>query len=206
MDAKFRTQWRRGELGRTLTSLLQEKEYDQDGDRVFILHPAPRSMLQPSSPLTWGKDCDYGQEAGIAHRKGVVYLAPGTGEASPEQNLRRLMVMLLQASFPAPYSVEHEGTGMSEGNGICIRCGQAHQPGDIKRHRTRRGNEFWTLTCSECAMHVTRTHCYGCNDGVLFKNGLQLTYHRTVADQVTNIVCPCCGSYFDSDVHGKYAS
>ncbi|MDP1136372.1 hypothetical protein Q6325_27310, partial [Klebsiella pneumoniae] len=74
MDAKFRTQWRRGELGRTLTSLLQEKEYDQDGDRVFILHPAPRSMLQPSSPLTWGKDCDYGQEAGIAHRKGVIYL------------------------------------------------------------------------------------------------------------------------------------
>lgn len=206
MDAKFRTQWRRGELGRTLTSLLQEKEYDQDGDRVFILHPAPRSMLQPSSPLTWGKDCDYGQEAGIAHRKGVIYLAPGTGEASPEQNLRRLMVMLLQGSFPAPYSVEHGDSGMSEGHGFCIRCGQAYEPGDIKRHRTRRDNEFWTLTCSECAMHVTRTHCFGCNDGVLFKNGMQLTYHRTVADQVTNIVCPCCGSYFDTDVHGKYAS
>ena len=55
-------------------------------------------------------------------------------------------------------------------------------------------------------MYVTRTYCYGCSEGVLFKNGLQLTYHRTVADQVTNIACPCCGSYFDSDVHGKHAN
>lgn len=206
MDAKFRTQWRKGELGRTLSSLLQEKEYDQEGDRVFILHPAPRSILQPSSPLPWGKDCDYGQEVGIAHRKGVVYLAPGTGETSPEHNLRRLMVLLLQTSFPAPYRVEHEDLEMWKGHGFCIRCGQAHQPGDARLHRTRSGNEYWTLTCAECEMNVTRTHCYGCKEGILFKNGLQLTYHRTVADQVTNIVCPCCGSYFDSDVHGKYAS
>lgn len=206
MDAKFRTQWRKGELGRTLISLVEEKEYDQEGDRVFILHPAPRSILKPTSPLTWGRDCDYGQEARIAHRKGVIYLAPGTGEASPEHNLRRLMVLLLQASFPTPYRVKNEEIEIYEGHGFCIRCGQAHQPGGVKRHITRIGNEFWTLTCAECGMHVTRTHCYGCKEGVLFKNGLQLTYHRTVADQVTNIVCPCCGSYFDSDIHGKYAS
>ncbi len=206
MDAKFRTQWRRGELGRTLTSLIQEKEYDQEGNRVFILHPAPRSMLQPSSPLSWGKDCDYGQEAGIAHRKGMIYLAPGTGERSPEHNLRRLIVLLLQASFPVPRHVEHEGVGVREEYGFCVRCGQAYHPGDIKRQRTRRNREYWTLGCSGCGMHVTRTHCYACSDGILFKNGLQLTYHRTVADQVTNIVCPCCGSYFDADVHGKDAS
>lgn len=206
MDAKFRTKWRRGELGRILNSLVQEKEYDQDGDRVFILHPAPRSMLQPSSPLIWGKDCDYGQETGISHRKGVIYLAPGSGENSPEHNLRRLIVLLLQACFPAPNHVEHAGGAIWEGRDFCVRCGQAHQPGDIQRHSSRRGKVFWTLTCSECAMSVTRTHCYGCDNGVLFKNGLQLTYHRTVADQVTNIVCPCCGSYFDSDVHEKYLS
>ncbi len=206
MDAKFRTQWRRGELGRALTSLVQEKEYGQEGDRVFILHPAPRSILKPSSPLIWKKDCDYGQEGQIAHRKGVIYLAPGTGETSPEYNLRRLIVLLLQASFPAPHQVENGGIKMWEGHGFCVRCGQAHQPGDTERHLTGRKNEFWTLTCAECGMHVTRTHCYGCDKGILFKNGLQLTYHKTVADQVTNIVCPCCGSYFDSDVHGKYAS
>ena len=205
IDAKFRTQWRRGELGRTLTSLIQEKGYDQEGDRVFILHPAPRSMLQPSSPLIWGKDCDYGQEAGIAHHKGMIYLAPGTGERSPEHNLRRLIVLVLQASFPAPYRVEQEGFGRWEEHGFCINCGQAHQPGDIKLQRTRRNRESWTLGCSGCGMYVKRTHCYACNDGILFKNGLQLTYHRTVADQVTNIVCPCCGSYFDADVHGNDA-
>lgn len=204
MDAKFRTQWRKGELGRTLTSLVQEKEYDQEGDRVFILHPAPRSILKPSSPLIWGKNCDYGQEAEIAHRKGVIYLAPGTGETSPEYNLRRLIVLLLQASFPAPHRVEHDGGGVWKGQDFCVSCGQAHQSGDATRHRTRRGNEFWKLTCAGCGMFVTRTHCYGCNEGILFKNGLRLTYHRTVADQVTNIVCPCCGSYFDSDVHDKY--
>ncbi len=204
MDAKFRTQWRKGELGRTLTSLVQEKAYDQEGDRVFILHPAPRSILKPSSPLNWGKDCDYGQEAEIAHRKGVIYLAPGTGESRPEYNLRRLIVLLLQASFPAPHRVEHDGGGVWKGQDFCVSCGQAHQSGDATRHRTRRGNEFWKLTCAGCGMYVTRTHCYGCNEGILFKNGLRLTYHRTVADQVTNIVCPCCGSYFDSDVHDKY--
>lgn len=205
MDAKFRTQWRKGELGRTLSSLVQEKDYDQEGDRVFILHPAPKSILNPSSPLTWGKGCDYGQEAEVAHHKGVIYLAPGTGEKSPEHNLRRLMVMLLQASFPAPDRGKNENEA-NEVHGFCIRCGEAHQPADAERKITGRGNEFWVLTCAKCAMQVTRTHCYGCKEGVLFKNGMQLTYHKTVADQVTNIVCPCCGSYFDSDVHGKYTS
>lgn len=206
MDAKFRTQWRKGELGRTLTSLIQEKEYDLEGDRVFILHPAPRSMLQPSSPLSWGRDCDYGQEARNAHRKGMIYLAPGTRERSPEHNLRRLIVLLLQTSFPEPDRVEHGGVERWEGHGFCIRCGQAHQLGEIKLQHTRRNRKYWTLGCSGCGMYVTRTHCYACSDGILFKNGLQLTYHRTVADQVTNIVCPCCGSYFDTDVHGRDAS
>jgi hypothetical protein len=206
MDAKFRTQWRTGELGRTLTSLVQDKEYGQEGDRVFILHPAPRSILRPSSPLTWGKDCDYGQEAKIAHRKGVIYLAPGTGETNPEYNLRRLIVLLLQESFPEPHQVKHESIERWEWHGFCIRCGQAHQPGNTEHHRTRSDKIFWTLKCHECGTHVTRTHCYGCKKGVLFKNGLQLTYHKTVADQITNIFCPCCNRYFDSDVHGRSSS
>lgn len=206
MDAKFRTRWRKGELGRTLNSLVQEKGYDEEGDRVFILHPAPRSILRTSSPLSWGRDCDYGQEADIAHRKGVVYLAPRTGDGSSEHNLHRLIVLQLQSSFPEPCRIEHVDIETKRRHDFCIRCGEAYDPKDITRRITRRQNAFWTLTCSKCSMHVTRTHCFGCDGEVLFKNGLQLTYHRTVADQVTNVVCPCCGSYFDSDVHGKYTS
>lgn len=203
MDAKFRTHWRKGELGRMLKSLIDEKGYDQENDRVFILHPAPRSILKPISPLAWGKDCDYGQEAGNEHRKGVVYLAPGIGESRPESHLRRLIVMQLQATFAEPVEVSIEGKKMWRSSSFCVRCGSAHQPEDINSHLTGRGNLFWTLSCSECGMQVTRTHCFGCKSGTLFKNGLNLTYHKTVADQVTNIVCPHCGQYFDSDVHGK---
>jgi hypothetical protein len=202
MDAKFRTRWRRGELGRMLASLIDEKEYDQQGDRVFILHPAPRAMLMPTSPLVWGKDCDYGQENGKKHRKGVIYLAPEIGEASPETNLRRLIVMLLQATFPEPVQEETDRQGMWRSYTFCIRCGKGHQPEDIKKHFTQRGSIFWILSCSECGMKSTRTHCFDCHSSILFKNGLHLTYHRTVADQVTNIVCPQCGKYFDNEVHG----
>jgi len=206
MDAKFRTHWRRGELGRMLTSLIDEKRYDGEGDRVFILHPAPRAMLRPTSPLPWGKDCDYGQETGNKHRKGVIYLAPGAGGLNPEGNLRRLIVMLLQATFPEPVQEETERYGVWKSNSFCIRCGKEHQPEDIQQHFTQRGRMSWRLSCSECGMQSTRTHCFGCNSSILFKNGLDLTYHRTVADQVTNIVCPQCGKYFDNDVSDRQNS
>lgn len=203
MDAKFRTRWRRGELGHMLTSLIDEKEYGQQGDRVFILHPAPNAMLRPTSPLAWGKDCDYGQETGKNHQKGVIYLAPGMGEVNPEANLRRLIVMMLQATFTEPVREEADEHEMWKSNSFCIRCGNKHQPEDIKQHFTQRRSVFWILSCSECGMQSTRTHCFGCNSSVLFKNGLHLTYHRTVADQVTNIVCPECGKYFDNDIHSR---
>lgn len=199
MDAKFRTQWRYGELGRTLTGLVNEKDYGQEGDRVFILHPAPKAILKPSSPLAWGQHCDYGQDDGKAHSTGVVYLAPAVGN----ENLRRLIAMLLQATFPTPSRKVGDST-IHPSNSFCVRCGCPHQPGDLKQQRTQKGNEFWIYECAECGMHTTRTHCFGCKEGVLFKNGLQLTYHRTVADQATNVVCPHCGRYFDSDVHGSH--
>src|SRR5690606_38313331 len=133
---------------------------------------------------------------GNKHRKGVIHLAPRIGEASPEGNLRRLIVMLLQATFPEPVQEEVDTHGMWRSNSFCIRCGKVHQPEDVKQHLTQRGNIFWILSCSECGMQSTRTHCFGCGSSILFKNGLQLTYHRTVADQVTNIVCPQCDRYF----------
>jgi RNase P subunit RPR2 len=49
-------------------------------------------------------------------------------------------------------------------------------------------------------METVRTHCYDC-DATLFKNGTDLTYHRTLADQITNVMCPSCGAYFDRDFY-----
>ena len=115
----------------------------------------------------------------------------------------QLFALLLQATFPGPVQEETDGHEMWRSNSFCIRCGQAHQSGGIKQHYTQRGKMYWTLTCNECGMQSTRTHCFGCNSSILFKNGLQLTYHRTVADQVTNIVCPQCGEYFDNDLHDR---
>lgn len=201
MDAKFRTNWHRGDLGCMLNSLVNEKDYGQQGDRVFILHPATKSMLKPKSPLVWGRDCDYGQEAGNNHARGVIYLAPKEGESNPESNLRRLIVMQLQATFLEPVQVESNERVFWESKSFCVRCGKMHQPEDVVQRFTKRGGTYWTLSCNACGMQTTRTHCYGCNSKI-YKNGLNLTYHKTVADQVTNIVCPQCGKYFDSEVHG----
>ncbi len=198
MDAKFRTQWRDGDLEKMLASLLIEKKYDQEGDRVFILHPAKNSIFRPSSPLSWGRDCDYGQDYGVSHRRGAVYIAPRSDGSSPETNLRRLIAMQLQSKFPEPTQDEQRGDGFWKGKTFCLRCGKAHQSQDIKRKFTRRGNPFWIFLCSDCKMETIRTHCYGCNSSPIFKNGLDVTYHKTVADQVTNVVCPNCGSYFDN--------
>lgn len=43
---------------------------------------------------------------------------------------------------------------------------------------------------------TTRTHCYDCSEAPL-KNATALTYHRTLADRITNVVCPSFGAYFD---------
>jgi hypothetical protein len=57
---------------------------------------------------------------------------------------------------------------------------------------------YWIMTCQWCEMHTTRTHCFGCGTS-LFRNGLLLTYHKTLADQFTNIFCPTWGKYFERD-------
>ena len=201
IDAKFRTHWHRDDLEHMLNSLVNEKKYDQQGDRVFIFHPAPQSILKPTSPLSWGKDCNYGEDFENDHRKGSVYLAPRGGEYNPESNLQRLIAMQLQATFPDPVEVESDGCVFWEGKSFCIRCGEVHHLEDVEQRFTKRGGIYWTLSCNACGMQTTRTHCYGCN-AKIYKNGLSLTYHKTVADQVSNIICPQCGKYFDSEVHG----
>src|SRR3546814_14951482 len=70
MDAKFRTRWKHGELADMLKLLVDTKDYGQDGDRVFILHPAKGAVEHRTSPLIWGRDCNYGQDHPTGHKNG----------------------------------------------------------------------------------------------------------------------------------------
>ncbi len=197
LDAKFRARWRPGALSALLTDLVESKGYGQRGDRVFILQPQAHAVSEPTSPLIWGRHCDYGQDSPANHRRGTIHLAAGAQDGGTQHNLRRLIAMELQAVFPNPSS---EGTTWTS-KSFCIRCGTQHTPGDIEHKATRRGKSYWELRCNDCRMLTVRTHCYDCGES-LFKNGTDLSYHRTLADQITNVVCPKCGAFFDQDIDG----
>ena len=194
LDAKFRTRWHPGELDRVLHDIVEARGYRQAARRVFILQPAGPVVREPTSPLRWGRDCDYGQNSPANHSQGVVRVSPHPREW---HNLHRLVAMELQASFRAPRKIEDEWRSDS----FCISCGRRHEVAGIKHRLTKKDRDYWDLTCQDCGLTTRRTHCFsGCGTS-LFKNGLILTYHRTIADQLTNVACPCCGEFFDHDIH-----
>ncbi len=210
MDAKFRTRWARDELAAILTLLVDTKDYGQDGDRVFILHPARSAIARRTSPLVWGRECDYGQNHPTSHTHGSIQLAAGpVSGASSTINLRRLIALELQAVFPEP-EFERENTRNSGRNesrsggdpeicqsnaSFCISCGKVHGTSDVTQGRTEGGNPKWFYRCMHCTAQTMRTHCFRCGTS-LHKNGLQMTYHLTLADQISNIVCHKCGAGF----------
>lgn len=220
MDAKFRSRWAKGEVSDVVEALVRQKGYGDEGDAVFVLQPCGKTVQQRNSPLGWGPHCDHGQDVPGDHLKGHVWLAPNSDPADPQNHLRRLIAQLVQSRFARPTPVRPEmltefkeelfekadRRAGDEGGGsldtplfsasFCISCGKAHDYGDVGRETTTRGREYWVIGCKACGMKVTRTHCYGCGDRVLFKNHLRLTYHRTIADQPTHVVCPKCGADF----------
>ena len=82
------------------------------------------------------------------------------------------------------------------GPSFCVHCGSGHEKRSIEGRATKKGVS-WTFRCTVCEGWTLRTHCYQCAH-TLFKNGTQWTYHETLADQVTNVLCPACGAYFDT--------
>lgn len=210
MDAKFRTRWKPDELVSMLRLLVDTKKYGQDGDRVFILQPAKAAIEHRTSPLGWRRDCDYGQNDPTGHAHGSIQLAadPISGAASLT-NLQRLIALELQQAFPEPEvgEVRDRNSGRDTGplGGIieicrsnstfCIACGETHEPADVKPDRTERGNRKWYYRCSGCGTGTMQTRCFSCGS-LLHKNGQQMTYHLTVADQISNVVCHCCGAGF----------
>lgn len=200
LDAKFRTRWRPRELDGVLRDVVDGRGYGQAGRRVFILQPAGPVVQEPTSPLGWGRDCDYGQNYPSNHSQGAVRLSPHPRDW---HNLHRLVAMELQANFPPPRHLDGENW---QSDSFCISCGQRHEVADVRRHLTQRGRDYWDLACHDCGLTTRRTHCFSGCGTPLFKNGLILTYHRTIADQLTNVACPCCGEFFDRDIHqeGNY--
>lgn len=220
MDAKFRSRWKPGEVSEMVDTLVQQKGYGVEGDAVFVLQPCGRTVRHRNSPLDWGPHCDLGQNHPDNHQKGHIWLAPNTDPADPPIHLRRLIAQFMQVCFARPTEVPPEGSAhlieqlfenANRGSGgdrgeyrkaplisasFCISCGQVHGEGDVVSHWTAKGREYWVISCKCCGMSVTRTHCYDCGKRVLFKNHLRMTYHRTIADQPTHVVCPECGADF----------
>ena len=193
LDAKFRTRWRPEEPDRVLEDIVDLRGYGQAARRVFILQPAARVVERPTSPLGWGHDCDFGQNHPLNHQKGIVRMSPDPGAW---QNLHRLIALELQASFPAPKQVD-DRPWISDS--FCIGCGCRHESANIEHRLTKKSLDYWILNCSDCEMRTTRTHCSSGCGTTLFKNGLIMTYHRTIADQPTNVACPSCGEFFDRE-------
>ena len=48
-------------------------------------------------------------------------------------------------------------------------------------------------------MTTVRTHCYKGCEQPLYKNQLWGTYHLTIANQPTNVICPTCGDFLDEE-------
>ncbi|UCO96388.1 hypothetical protein LF844_17085 [Metapseudomonas lalkuanensis] len=197
MDAKFRSTWKKGELRQTLDELVLAKGYDKAvaSRRVFILQPCESTARPASSPLDWGVHCDYGSTQ--SHRQGWIQLGVASTETHTTQHLKRLLTMVFQNAFPEPEEPDENGNCTWTSRSFCLGCGECHAPEAIQAKTTKSGATRWLLDCKRCGVWTVRTHCYNCKTP-LFKNGTMWTYHNTVADQVTNVICPGCGSYFDA--------
>ncbi|MFS0849499.1 hypothetical protein AB3M93_08525 [Novosphingobium panipatense] len=201
MDAKFRTRWQHDELGEMLKLLVETKKYGQDGCRVFILQPALGAIQDSTSPLAWGRDCDYGHRHPTRHAHGSIQLAADLARGGGSvTNLRRLIAMELQDVFPEPEAETIRGPRgdvevCTATSSFCISCGTTHDVEDVTPGRTGRANRKWYFGCGACGAGTMHTRCFGCGTAI-HKNGLQMTYHLTVADQISNVVCQQCGRGF----------
>ena len=197
MDAKFRNEWRNDEPESVLKQLLLEKNYNQEGDRVFILQPAAHTITHVTSPLNWGRDCNFGQDPDNNHSNGFIYFATDFNM----QILAQIYDGLSDCS--SKQYVQYRNSTANLKNGVAkvfASAAKRHKSNDITERQTKKGHPYWILICSACQLKTTR-HCFGQDCGTeLFKNGILFTYHRTLADHITNVVCPKCGEHFDIDL------
>lgn len=213
LDAKFKdlNEYSHQEL---IKSLYFGKNYSQDGNnKVFIIHPTPYVIENPTSPLSWGMFCDYGQTGKYPefknikgpqafdndsnvntnkHRLGGVFLAPSLRHTSSKDNLQRLIGMFLQENSQRHYC---DRTDTKWHTMTCISCGNTDRSKlTLSYDKTQGDNDKWELRCDKCKQRTVQTVCVKCGYEI-FKNGMKWTYHRTKAEQFTNVVCPNCESF-----------
>jgi hypothetical protein len=187
IDAKFKDNQRQSGFEFILDDLIDNKNYDEDGNNpVFILHPQSNAIQHKTSPLDWGKHSDYGQN--IKHNKGFVFLLPSSKHGNTLDNLQRLLGMFLQSiSYFIDYGKKNHWTDT-----VCISCGASSlKDFDVKKGKTKGGKNKWEICCKNCSHSTKKTVCYKCG-GDLYKNQFTWTYHRTKAEQISNVVCPSC--------------
>lgn len=200
LDAKFKRFYTPQSINALVKELYQAKNYSENtNNQVFILHPNYNTMRsERTSPLDWGKDNDYGQSHQIDHKYGHIFLAPSRVHMSSKDNLQRLIGLFLQKhstlilnQIPIPPFKE-----IAWNNLCCISCGNHDtEKLTILYSPTRVGNNRFIITCAECNLRTIKTLCYQCKNDFMFKNGFKWTYHRTRAEQISNVVCPKCESF-----------
>jgi hypothetical protein len=191
LDAKFRGNVNEQHINNLITELYEGKNYSEDDkNSVFVIHPVAQITDARTSPLEWGRYCNYGQASQTNHKKGAVYLSPSREHSYSIENLQRLVGMLLQNHT----CILDDGNRRTDvwHNKCCISCGG--QDLSIVLEATQGGNDVNKIRCNDCGQNTTETLCVACKRP-LYKNGINWTYHRTRAEQTTNVVCPGCETF-----------
>ena len=190
IDPKFKDNLRQSGFEMILDELIDDKNYDEDGSNpVFVLHPQSDSIQQKTSPLDWGGHSDYGQNC--EHKRGFVFLLPSSKHGNTLDNLQRLLGMFLQSTS---HFIDY-GQKKFWADTVCISCGASSlEDFEVVKDKTKGGKNKWWITCKKCSHKTNKTFCYKC-DRDLYKNQFTWTYHRTKAEQITNIVCPSCQEF-----------
>ncbi|MEZ5535539.1 MAG: DUF2357 domain-containing protein [Thiolinea sp.] len=194
LDAKFRGEISEYALNELVSELCTTKNYSEDGfNQVFVIHPSPEVIKDRTSPLIWGRQCDYGQSHQSNHRYGSIFLSPSLKYAHAFDNLQRLIGLFLQES--GEILKDKGDPDQSWHNMTCISCGNANENTlKLNYKPTNAGNDSWTIKCDSCGLLTVQTICVACGHA-LFKNGPKWTYHRTRAEQISNVICPNCETF-----------
>ena len=193
LDAKFRGEMTEEQFHKLISGLYETKNYSEDKvNQVFVIHPTPNIINDRTSPLVWGPQCDYGQSHEIGHRYGGVFVSPSLNYARSLDHLQRLIGMFLQQKSEI---LRTDSGAESWNNMCCISCGNANADRLFLSYEpTKRGSERWVIKCDSCGLLTVKTICLHCHHS-LFKNGQKWTYHRTRAEQTSNVVCPKCETF-----------
>lgn len=188
IDAKFKSKMNECKLNQLIDELYNDKNYGEgDKNTVFVLQPNSNIINNRTSPLNWGNFCDYGQSNGGQHKKGHIFLSPSLKYPHTIDNLQRLFGYFFQKNaIYLKYINNYIWLNMG-----CISCGSILKTTSTQ---TAGGNQKFVMECENCKQISIQTVCHRCNTK-LFKNGLKWTYHRTRAEQVSNVICYKCESF-----------